>query len=175
MNFSLVKSISILERAPSVYYELLNGLENDWVYANEGKESWSAFDIIGHLILGEMTDWIPRCRIMLSEVADKSFIPFDMFGHQDVCKGKNLEELLLTFSELRKKNIQELRSWNLSEEDFRKTGIHPEFGEITLKQHLATWVIHDLSHLNQISRVMVKHYQHDVGPWTKYFSILRNS
>ncbi|QNJ99198.1 DinB family protein [Constantimarinum furrinae] len=174
MNFELQKSTAILERSPQVFDTLLRDLPDDWKFANEGPESWSPFEVMAHLIFGELTDWIPRCRIILNNIENKNFTPFDMTGHKKLAKGKSMENLLDEFSMLRKKNLEELRSWNISESDLNKTGIHSEFGEITLHQHLSTWVIHDLSHINQISRVMVKHYREDVGPWKRYFSILRS-
>jgi hypothetical protein len=174
MNFEFRKSIAVLERAPVVYDSLLRGLPEDWIFAHEGDDSWSPFEVMAHLIFGELTDWIPRCRIILHNTENKNFAPFDMAGHKKLAKGKTIDNLLDEFAMLRKRNLKELLSWDISEEDLKKTGIHAEFGTITLKQHLATWVIHDLSHINQISRVMVKHYKEDVGPWTHYFSLLKN-
>ncbi len=174
MNFRLDRSIAILERAPETYKALLYNLPEDWIYVDEGKDSWNPHEIMGHLILGEQTDWIPRTRIMLSDLEDRAFTPFDMQGHLEICKGKTMEQLVDEFTRLRSKNLKELISWNLSEADLSRTGIHPEFGTITVRQHLATWVIHDLSHLNQITRVMAKYYRDDVGPWTKYFRLLKH-
>lgn len=174
-NFELNKSIEILKRSPSVYRNLFYGLNTDWTNANEGTDTWSAFDMIGHLIHGEKTDWIPRAKIILGDNEDKSFIPFDRFAQAELSEGKTIERLLDEFGMLREQNIQELLSWNLQESDLLKTGLHPELGEVTLQQLIATWTIHDLSHLHQVSRVMVKHYKNDIGPWKQYSGILSGS
>ena len=171
MEFSLPEGISILERTPKVLEEMLLGLSENWTHANEGVETWSTFDVLGHLIHGERTDWIVRTKIILNE-GDKYFEIFDRFAQFKESKGKSLEELLAEFKELRSSNLKELSSLNITEGDLNKTGIHPEFGEVTLKQLLSTWVTHDLGHIAQISRVLAKQYKEEVGLWTKYISIL---
>lgn len=174
MNFNLKKSIELLERIPEAYKVLFYGLDSNWATINEGENTWSAFDIVGHLIHGELTDWIPRAKIILSEnEKNKTFEPFDRFAQEKSSKGKTIEELIDEFEKFRKLNLEELNSWNLTEEDLDKTGIHPELGEVTLKQLISTWTIHDIAHLNQISRVIVKDYAEDVGPWAEYLRILR--
>jgi len=173
MNFSLSKSIEILERTPDVLIVLLKNISPDWTSNNEGGESWSAYDIVGHLIHGEKTDWIPRMEIILSDIQDKRFELFDRFAQFEDSKGKSLTQLLDEFKSLRQKNIEFLRSSTLTDNDFEKTGIHPAFGEITLSQLLSTWTVHDLNHIAQISRVMAKHYMKDVGPWVEYLKILQ--
>ena len=175
MNFELNKSIELLKRAPVTYKNMFYGLNEDWVYANEGESTWSAYDIIGHLIHGEKTDWIPRSRIILSDQEDKTFVPFDRFAQKELSKGKTMEELIDEFTTLRKANIEELESWNLTEEDLSKTGMHPELGTVTLRQLIAMWTIHDVTHIHQVSRVMVKHYKDDIGPWVAYSGILSNN
>lgn len=170
-NFSLEKSLQVLKDTPSILYNLLGDLSDDWIHSNEGEETWSPFDVVGHLIHGERTDWIPRLNIILFE-DDKHFIPFDRFAQFENSKDKTLYELLLEFAVVRKENLEYLSSLNLSETDWDKEGIHPEFGPVTLRQLLATWVTHDLGHIAQISRVMAKHYTEDVGPWKAYISIL---
>ena len=173
MNFSLSKSIEILERTPDVLIVLLKNISPDWTSNNEGGESWSAYDIVGHLIHGEKTDWIPRMEIILSDIQNKRFELFDRFAQFEDSKGKSLTQLLDEFKSLRQKNIEFLRSSTLTDNDFEKTGIHPAFGEITLSQLLSTWTVHDLNHIAQITRVMAKLYMKDVGPWVEYLKILR--
>ncbi len=173
MNFSIEKSLDILDRTPEVLLQLLDGLSDEWTTQNEGEDTWSAYDIIGHLIHGEKTDWIIRAQIILSSNEDKNFEPFDRFAQYENSKGKSLPELLKEFKILRRKNIVILKSLMIDREKLEETGIHPEFGEVTLHQLLATWVVHDLNHLYQISRVMAKHYIEDVGPWIAYLKILQ--
>lgn len=174
MNFNLDKSIHLLERTPNVLKSLFYELGYEWTTVNEGRETWSAYDIVGHLIHGEQTDWIPRARIILDEtVIDKTFEPFDRFAQKELSKGKTMEDLLEEFSILRESTLAELKSWNLTQIDLDKAGVHPELGEVTLKQLLATWTVHDLAHINQISRVMAKHYANDVGPWKAYIRVLK--
>lgn len=173
MTFAVSQSIEILERTPALLRTWLHGLSSEWTNADEGPETWSAFDVVGHLIHGEKTDWIPRMEIMLSDQADKKFTPFDRFAQKEISKGRNMEELLEEFAMLRKKNLEILRMKNLSNEELKKTGIHPEFGTVNLEQLLATWVAHDLGHLAQIARVMAKRYRSDAGPWVKYLRVLQ--
>lgn len=173
MHFSLNKSIEILERTPDMLHVLLHGLSADWTSVNEGGESWSVFDIIGHLIHGEKTDWIPRMEIILSEQPGKTFAPFDRFAQFENSQGKSLSQLLEEFKIWRQKNIAILRSRQLSDADLGKKGIHPAFGEVTLAQLLSTWVVHDLNHIAQIARVMAHQYHSEVGPWIEYLSILQ--
>ena len=172
MNFDLNDSIEILERTPMVVTALLSGLSNRWLFNNEGNDSWSPYDIIGHYIEGEKTDWIPRMRIILSNDDDKRFVRFDRFAQLNNDKNKPIDVLLNEFSEWRRKNILELKGANVDEEKLNKKGIHPAFGEVTLRQLLAAWVAHDLNHIGQISRVMAKQFKDEIGPWTKYISIV---
>jgi uncharacterized damage-inducible protein DinB len=173
MDFNLEKSLEILERTPEVLIAMLQGISADWTSANEGEDSWSVYDILGHLIHGEKTDWIPRTEIILSGKSDKSFKPFDRLAQFEESKGKSMEELLKEFQIFRESNLQQLRSKKITEIDLEETGIHPAFGEVTLKQLLSTWVVHDLNHIAQISRVMAKQYRKEVGPWTEYLRILQ--
>jgi len=174
MNFDLEKSIELLERSPKTYKALFYDLKHDWSKINEGLNTWSAFDIVGHLIHCERTDWIPRARIILDEkISNMEFEPFDRFAQEKFSDGRTIEDLLDEFEELRRTNVMELKSWNLVETQLIKTGIHPEFGEVTLKQMISTWTIHDLVHLNQLSRVLVKHYAEDIGPWVAYCNMLK--
>ena len=173
MMFELSKSLEILERTPDVLETLLNGISGDWTTLNEGGESWSVYDIIGHFIHGEKTDWIPRARIILSDHPDKSFEPFDRFAMFTDSQGKSLQQLLQEFKTIRETNLEILRSFHITERDLKRTGIHPAFGEVTLEQLLSTWVVHDLNHLGQIARVMAKQYKDAVGPWVPYLRILQ--
>ena len=173
MNFDLAKSIEILERTPEVLIVMLQNIDDDWTSNNEGLETWNVYDIIGHLIEGEKTDWIPRMEIVLSDKPDKTFEPFDRFAQFEISKGKSLKELLEEFKGLRKKNLEHLRSKKLTTKDYEKKGIHPTFGEVTLSQLLSTWTVHDLNHIAQISRVMAKQYKVKVGPWIKFLKILQ--
>ena len=172
MNFSISKSIEILERTPDVLVAMLRNISSDWTSNNEGGETWSVYDIVGHLIHGEKTDWIPRIKIILSDIPSKTFETFDRFAQFEESKGKTLIQLLDNFKNLRQKNIEQLRLKRLTDDDFEKTAIHPTFGEITLSQLLSTWTVHDLNHIAQISRVMAKQYKTEVGPWVEYLRIL---
>ena len=173
MNFTVEKSIEVLERTPEVLEALLKNVSPEWTENNEGGETWSVFDVLGHLIHGEKTDWILRLEIILSDSWDKTFEPFDRFAQSKESKGKTLLQLLGEFKELRQKNITVVRSKNLTGKNLAQKGIHPAFGEVTLAQLLATWTVHDLDHIAQISRVMAKQYQTEVGPWAEYLKILK--
>ena len=172
MEFDLNKTFEVLERTPKILDELLSGLSDDWTMNNEGDETWSACDILGHLNHGERIDWVSRMNIILNE-DDKHFIPYDRFAQFEESKGKDLQQLLKEFTELRKNNVEKLKSLNLTNDELNKTGIHPEFGEVSLKQLLSTWTIHDLTHIAQIARVMAKQYKNAIGPWIKYFRVMQ--
>jgi len=172
INFILIEAIEILERTPAVLISLLSGLSDRWIYNNEGGESWTPYDIVGHLIHGEKKDWIERANIILEYGEDKAFEPFDRFAQFKDSVGKTLNDLLEEFTKLRKANIEVLNNLNLDEKDLNKKGIHPEFGNVTLKQLLSTWVVHDLSHIRHISRVMAKQYKNEIGPWEKYLRVI---
>lgn len=166
--------IAIISKTPSVVSELVSGLNEEWLHATEGPDTWSSHDIVAHFIFGEQTDWIPRLQIMLSDAADKSFTPFDRNGHFAVGKGRSIESLLNQFEQLRKENIQILLASDISSEDLDKTGIHPAFGPVTVRQLLAAWAVHDMTHIHQLSRVIAKQYLEEVGPWKEYMGVLRN-
>lgn len=174
MKFSMEDCITSLRRTPIVIQSLLKDLPESWINSNEGEGTWSPKQIIAHLIHGERTDWILRAEIMLDDEADKNFVPFDMNAHFKMAETMTTRLLQNEFSKARSMNVSRLIAWDLSEEDLDKTGIHPEFGEVTLRQHLATWVIHDHSHVSQICRVFVKNYKEEVGPWGKYHRLLRD-
>ena len=173
MQYSIPKSIEILSRTPATLIQMLDGISEDWTSNNEGENTWSAYVIIGHLIHGERTDWLPRAELILSDNKEKNFTPFDMFAQFEESKGKSLKQLLMGFKEIRSINVEKLLKLNISENDLSRTGIHPEFGEVTLNQLLSCWVVHDLNHISQVSRVMAKQYKSEVGPWIQYLKILR--
>ena len=171
MHFDLDKASEILERTPAVLTTLLNGISDDWYMTNEGPETFSPYDVIGHLIHGEKTDWLPRTLIILGE-GNKQFVPFDMKGHIKESKGKTMSQLLDEFTILRKHNLAILKEINITNEMLDRTGIHPEQGPVTLRQLLAAWVVHDLTHIHQLSRVMAKQYDEAVGSWKKWMGVL---
>lgn len=172
MNFNLENSIDILQRTPDVLQHLLNDIAEEWSMRNEGPDTFSPYDVVGHLIHGERSDWITRMELILSTKSDKKFRPYDRFAQFEESKGKSMNQLLSEFKELRERNLTLLKSANLKESDFQKKGIHPKFGEVTLQELLSTWTVHDLSHIAQITRVMCKQYKAAVGPWMEYLPIL---
>ncbi|AUP81595.1 hypothetical protein C1H87_10225 [Flavivirga eckloniae] len=172
MTYNLEQALEILERTPNTLSSLLSGLSDEWVYANEGDDTWSAFDIVGHLIHGEKTDWIIRTKIVLSHAESKTFKTFDRFAQFENSKGKTLQQLLEEFSELRLENLKTLKELQITESQFNMKAIHPELGKVTLKELLATWVTHDLGHIAQIAHVMAKQYKDEVGSWKAYITIL---
>ncbi len=173
MQFEINNSIDILRRTPSVLTELLKNISLDWSANNEGGETWSPFDVVGHLIHGEEVDWKDRIEIILGDKSDKTFKKFDRFAQFESSKGKSLNQLLDEFTALRNKNIHFITTVDFSPEVLRKTGIHPAFGSVTLSQLLSTWVVHDLNHISQICRVMAHQYEKEVGPWIEYLRILK--
>ncbi|KYG85686.1 hypothetical protein AWW67_00115 [Roseivirga seohaensis] len=172
MEFDLEKTISILSQTPSTLAAMLNELPDEWLQKNEGGDSWSPINVISHLIHGEQTDWIERVKIILSDEKEKNFKTFDRAASIQSNGDKSIKELTAEFNYQRNQSLDYIKSLHLSDKDFLKTGVHPEFGEVTLKQLLATWAVHDLGHIAQISRVMAKQYTHEVGPWINYLSIL---
>ena len=171
LKFQLQEAIPILDRTPAVISGLLDDLPEDWTRVNEGADSWSPREVVAHLINGERTDWIPRARIILKQGNYRRFDPFDRFA--DLKTTRPLKELLEEFDKLRSENVATLRGWNLKEKDMELTGDHPEFGAVTMRQLLSTWVVHDLSHIAQITRTMARAYTQAVGPWTAYFRVLQ--
>jgi hypothetical protein len=172
MKYSLQNAYGILERTPLVLKTILSGLNDEWVMNNEGPETFSPYDVIGHLIHGEKTDWRERANMILEHGVTKTFIPFDRFAQNEASKGKTLQQLLDEFETLRKENMVWFRSLKLSESDLDKKGIHPVLGQVTLRQLLSAWVVHDLTHIAQVTRVMAKQYKEEIGPWTEFFRIL---
>ena len=173
MEFSLPNSLEILQRTPETLYRLLYNLPEAWTSVNEGGQTWSAYDVVGHLIHGDQTDWMTRAELIVSNQADKNFAPFDRFAQFENSKGKSLNQLLDEFKAVRAANMEKLQRLAISVDDLNKTGIHPTFGLVTLSQLLATWVVHDLDHLSQISRVLAKQYKEEVGPWIEFLKIVK--
>ena len=162
MEYSLQKSYEILVRTPAVLRNILSGLSDEWVMNNEGPETFSPYDVIGHLIHGEKTDWRERTNMILEYGVSKTFVPFDRFAQNEASKGKTMQQLLDEFEALRKENMLWFRSLKLSDTDLDKNGIHPVLGQVTLRQLLATWVVHDLTHIAQVTRVMAKQYKEEI-------------
>lgn len=173
MHFDLESTHNLLARTPALLDAWLRGLPREWAHATEGPKTWSPFDVVGHLIHGERTDWIPRARIILASEGPKTFEPFDRFAQLTAHRGKTLDELLDTFAELRRESLAALAALDLSPADLERTGEHPQLGTVTLRQLLATWVAHDQGHVAQIARVLTKQYRDEVGPWKAYLRLLR--
>jgi hypothetical protein len=172
-QFNLDDAVAILERTPASLRVLLDGLPDTWVQATEGEGTWSPYDVIGHLIHGELTDWIPRTQHIMAGQREP-FESFDRTAQFSESRGKELNELLAMFADLRRRNLATLQEMNLTQADLNREGLHPELGRVTLGQLLATWVVHDLDHVTQIARTMAKVYTEDTGPWIEYLSILRD-
>jgi DinB superfamily len=172
MKYDLNKSIEVLERTPTVLKALLNGISDDWTMNNEGPETFSPYDVAGHLIHAEKTNWPERIHMILAYGTTKTFEDFDRFAMYENSKGKSITQLLEEFEVLRKNNIQWFRELKLKESDLDKMGLHPKLGEVKLRQLLSSWVVHDLSHIAQIARIMAKQYKKDVGQWKDFFRLL---
>jgi len=172
-EFNLDETIAVLTRTPATLDALLRGLPASWVRSNEGRDTWSAFDIVGHLIVGERTDWMARARIILENGEARPFDPFDRFAQLKESQNKSLEQLLDDFARLRRENLAALQALNLQAKDFGRRGRHPALGVVTLSQLLATWAVHDLTHVHQLSRVMAHQYRDAVGPWSAYLGVLQ--
>ena len=172
MEFDLTAGLAVLERTPGVLRSMLAGLPPEWIDGTEGAGTWSPYVIVGHLIHGERTDWIPRARIILAQGPDRRFTPFDRFAQLRVSQGKSLAELLDQFDRLRAESVKTLAGWGLTDGHLALEGEHPELGRVTLRQLLATWVAHDLGHIAQIARVMAKQYLDAVGPWRAYLPVM---
>jgi hypothetical protein len=173
MEHNLDHTVQLLARTPATLDALLRDLPQAWTSRNEGENTWTAFDIVGHLIHGERTDWMPRAKMILQFGETRAFDPFDRFAQARESEGKSLEQLLDEFARLRRENLIELRALNLCPQDLARRGRHPALGVVTLSQLLATWAAHDLTHLHQISRVMAHQYREAVGPWAQYLGVLQ--
>ena len=174
MDFNLDKYLELLDRTPAVLETLLDGLSSDWITGTEGPDTWSPYDVIGHLIHGERTDWMTRLDIILSDRQDRTFATFDRFAQFRESQGKSLAELLTEFRDVRRANLARLRALKLTDADLERTAIHPKFGSVTARQLLSTWTAHDMDHLMQISRVLAKQVGTNVGPWVEYLKVLRS-
>ena len=172
MEFELAPAIEVLRRTPLTLNSLLRDLPESWLVQNEGGETWSPFDVIGHLIHGEETDWIPRAKIIVEHGETRAFERFDRVAMFEESEGKSINQLLDNFAKLRAENLRELQAMNLTDDLLEKRGRHPELGVVTLRQLLSTWVVHDLGHIRQVVRVMSKQYRDAAGPWRAYLSIL---
>lgn len=173
MDHNLDHTISLLTCTPATLNTWLRDLPEAWTHRNEGENTWSAFDVVGHLIHGERTDWMPRARIILEFGEGRAFEKFDRLAQQRESKGKSLPQLLDEFARLRSENVAQLRALNLQPEQLERRGRHPELGVVTLSQLLATWTAHDLTHLHQISRIMAHQYRDAVGPWAAYLGVMQ--
>jgi len=172
VEFELKKALEILERTPRVVRAMLDGVSDKWT-SGGSETDWSPFDIVGHLIHGELTDWIPRAEIILAQGENRRFVPFDRLAQFELSKGKTLAVLLDEFEETRRDSLQALRKWDLSDGQLQLKGVHPEFGDVSLAELIAAWVTHDLSHISQMAVFMARKYTDAVGPWREYMSILK--
>jgi hypothetical protein len=175
MEMKLSEATQILERTPGLLNQMVRGLPKAWIRATEGENTWSCYDVVGHLIHGELTDWMPRVRMILEHGESRSFEPFDRVAQFREDRTQPIGRLLDRFKELREQNLVSLRSLRLASKDFSRTGIHPALGTVTLRQLLASWVVHDLTHISQITRVLAKQYANEVGPWKAYLGVLNVS
>jgi len=175
MEHNLLDTVALLSRTPGVLNALLRDQPEIWTHRNEGGDTLTPFEVVGHLIHAERTDWIPRARIILQHGEARAFDPFDRGGHKRDIEGKSLGQLLDEFAGLRADNLFELRAWKLQPADLEKRGQHPALGAVTLSQLLATWAGHDLTHLHQVSRTLAHQYREAVGPWDVYLGVLRCS
>jgi hypothetical protein len=170
---NLEETVALLSRMPATLNALLRDMPDTWTLRNEGPDSWSAYDVVGHLIHGERTDWMPRVKVILQFGESKAFEPFDRFAQGRESQGKSLEDLLDEFARLRSQNLADLRALKLSQTDLEQRGLHPSLGVVALSELLATWAVHDLTHVHQISRVMAHQYREAVGAWSQYLGVLK--
>jgi hypothetical protein len=173
MEHNLEQTISLLSRTPAALNVFLRELPGEWTHRNEGGDTWSVFNVVAHLIYGEQADWIPRARIILEFGETRPFEPFDRKGHVKLSEGWALAQLLDEFARARSESLEQLRALNLRPEDLERRGRHPAFGSVKLSQHLASWAVHDLTHLHQISRIIAHQYREAVGPWSAYLGVLK--
>lgn len=172
MRFNVDHSIDVLRRSPHTLQVLLLDLDDTWIRGTEGPDTFSPFDVVGHLIDGEETDWIPRARIILARGPSLRFEPYDRLRHRGRNVGRSLQSLLDEFGRLRAANLDLLASWGLTEAQLELPGEHPGLGRVSLRQLLAAWVVHDLGHLAQVARVMAKQYRDEIGPWVPYLPVV---
>jgi uncharacterized damage-inducible protein DinB len=173
MKFEIGQAIEILSATPTVLKSMLGNLSDEWTKTENNRDDWSPYDVVGHYIHAEDADWIPRAEIILRQGENPTFEPFDRYAMFENSKGKTLDHLLEAFAERRQKSLETLQSWNLTAEQLQLKATHPELGEVTLEQLLATWVVHDLTHIRQIAANIAKKYSAAVGVWREYLSILK--
>ena len=172
-GFNLAEAVALLTRTPAALNALLRGLPEVWTHQKEGTDTWSAFDIVGHLIVADRTDWMPRVHTILEHGESRLFDPFDRFAQMKESEGKSLEQLLDDFTRVRSESLAALQTLNLQSADMARRGTHPTLGSVTLSELLATWAVHDLTHLHQLSRVMAYQYRDAVGPWNAFLGVLK--
>lgn len=172
MKFELNRAIEILRQTPYTLARMLEDLSPEWTGSSGDRENWSPYDVVGHLIHGEETDWIPRAEIILAQGENLTFTPYNRIAQFENSRGKSLSDLLTEFAHARNTNIEKLMRWELTPEQLELRGMHPELGKVTLEQLLATWAVHDLNHIEQIAKYMASKYAESVGPWKAYLSIL---
>lgn len=172
MEHDLDLTIALLHRTPATLNALLRDMPETWTLRNEGENTWCAFDVVGHLIHAEKTDWMPRARMVLEFGDTKPFQPFNRLAQERESKGQSLEQLLDEFARLRSESVRALRELNLGQKDFERRGLHPTLGAVTLSELLATWAVHDLTHVHQLSRILANQYRTAVGPWSAYLGVL---
>jgi hypothetical protein len=172
MDFTITEGIPVLKRTPATLHAMLRDLGTAWIDATEGPDTWSPYVIVGHLIHLERVGWIPRARVILAQGASRRFLPYDRFAQFHESQGKSLSDLLDEFGRLRAESLATLAGWRLTDAELALDGEHPEFGAVTLRQLLATWVVHDLGHVAQAARVMAKQYRDAIGPWRAYLPIV---
>lgn len=172
MRFELNKAIEILRQTPYTLTRMLEDLSPEWTESRGEQDNWSPYDVIGHLIFGEETDWMPRAEIILAQGDNRTFVPFDRLAQFEQSRATSLQDLLTEFAHVRSVNLEKLARWELTPDHLSLKGVHPELGEVTLEQLLSTWVVHDLNHIRQIATYIATQYAENVGPWRQYLSIL---
>jgi hypothetical protein len=175
MNFTIESAVEVLRQTPYSLKRMLGDLSEAWTVSTGDRDDWSPYDVIGHLIHCEETDWIPRAEIILAQGESRTFEPFDRWAQFERSKGRSLADLLTEFAHLRNLSLEKLLGWQLTPEQLELKGIHPEFGEVSLSQLLSTWVVHDLGHVRQMVTYMARKYENNVGPWKQYLSILKTN
>jgi hypothetical protein len=172
MKFKLDRAVAVLSRTPATLDALLRDQPEDWTHCHEGPDTWSPFDVVGHLAHGERTDWIPRVRMILDHGEQHAFRPFDRIGMFESSRGKTINELLDELAEARADSLRTLEDMRISPGDLMRTGRHPSFGPVTMEQLLAAWVVHDLGHIRQVTRVMAKQLREAIGPWSRFLPVV---
>jgi hypothetical protein len=173
MRFQISEAVEVLEQTPAVMDALLRGRSSAWLNCRIDHAAFSPLDVLGHLIFGEITDWIPRARIIVECQKSRTFDPFDRYGFAPIIQGKTVDELLNEFAKARSQSLEALQALALNDEKLDLPGVHPELGDVTMRQLIATWVVHDLGHIAQVTRIMANEYRDEVGPWRAYISIIQ--